>query len=193
MSKNLCLYFSMDFQNYSLQLPEHHFVFFLPSLPLSSQTHMWPRMNYSCLSHELTAGSPVDCIPMGDLSRTFVAGIWLPPPVHSLSLCLSFSFLISLPSSIAFLLFCYPGIHGHSFILWHWAGLKGFVLITPTFPSFQSFFLTLPQSWNHCAWKGRSDINLGLVSWEDWNSATLDSQQSYSSFSPTRTISQCVW
>ena len=47
MSQNLCLPFSVDVKIIHHSWPECHFMFYLPPLPLSSQTCIWPRIKWT--------------------------------------------------------------------------------------------------------------------------------------------------
>ena len=77
MSTNFHLHLSVDFKIVHYNWLSHHFIFYLPSLSVSFQTHIWPRIELTLPApfHQLPTGSPVDLRPNGVSERALAAGI----------------------------------------------------------------------------------------------------------------------
>lgn len=155
MSKLPCLHFTVDSQ--IIAGVKVIFFFYLPSLPLYSQTHLWPELELTISAPVPLVsytGSPVD-LHLNEVSEWGVLG-WHPTALcwaSFLSVCL---FLLpDFSSKPWYPFFCCLSIPGHYCIHWRWAGQTGFVPITSTFSSLQSLPLTLALITDSSCLKGK--------------------------------------
>lgn len=111
---NLCLHFSIDFNIFYHSWPKCHFIFYLSSLSLSSQIHIWPKI-------ELTLPVP---FPLTNYKQphwpssqwgVWMRHLWLAGKCSLLCILFSFTlplfFLVSPPNLSIFSPFLLPG-HG---------------------------------------------------------------------------------